>query len=77
MPVVSQDVMKSKSLNHDTNMLKNGDIVYITAYVDLYNIFVRKVDDNNDEFEKLFERVNTFCSLGEFFVLRINWIDLY
>lgn len=39
-------------------------MVYITAYVDIYNIFVRKVDDNNDEFQKLIEKVNTYCSLG-------------
>lgn len=45
------------------NTLKNGDLVYITAYIDLCNIFVRKIDDI-DEFRKFSERVNTYCSLG-------------
>lgn len=44
-------------------MLKNGDIVYITAYIDLYNIYVRNVDDD-DELQKLNKRVNDYCSLG-------------
>lgn len=56
-------MIENKSL-YETNILKDGDLVYITAYIDLHNIFVRKISDNNDEFQKLIERVNTFCSLG-------------
>ncbi|XP_050420950.1 uncharacterized protein LOC126833572 isoform X2 [Adelges cooleyi] len=65
--VVNVDVHNVASTNEKynvTNPLKSGDIVYITAYIDLNNIYVRKVDDNNEEFEKLLERVNTYCSLG-------------
>jgi len=47
----------------NSHMLKNGDIVYITAYIDLYNIYVRNVDDD-DELQKLNKRVNDYCSLG-------------
>ncbi|XP_050543343.1 uncharacterized protein LOC126906674 isoform X2 [Daktulosphaira vitifoliae] len=46
------------------SLLKSGDIVYMTAFIDLNNIFVRKVEDHNDEFVKLIERVHTYCSLG-------------
>lgn len=43
--------------------LKSGDIVYITAYIDLCNIYVRKVNDN-DDFKKLNKIVDDFCSSG-------------
>lgn len=67
---LSQDAMKTNNLYDDTNILKNGDIVYITAYVDLFNIFVRKIDDNNAEFQELIEKVNTYCSSSKYLIMR-------
>lgn len=71
-PEISQDAVKSNILYDGTNILKNGDIVYITAYVDLYNIFVRKIDDNNSEFQELIKKVNDYCISGEYFIIRNN-----
>lgn len=48
-------------LSDETDTLKNGDIVYITACINLYNIFVRKVNFDH-EFKKFSEEVNTYCS---------------
>lgn len=59
-----------KDINNKTNVLKNGDLVYITSYVDMYNIFVRKVKDNDDELRQLMEDVHTY-SLGQYFVFVI------
>lgn len=64
--------MKSNNLCNETNILKNGDIVCITTYVDLFNIFVRKIDDDNAEFHELLEKVNTYCSLGDYLLTRNN-----
>lgn len=49
--------------SNETISLKTGDMVYVTAYIDIYNIFVRKVDDM-DELQQLTQRVNSYCSLG-------------
>lgn len=59
---VNQNV-KDNILGNNSHELKNGDIVYITAYVDLCNIYVRNVDDD-DELLKLNKRVNDCCSIG-------------
>lgn len=61
---IVQDVVKNLPAYNEINPFKNGDNVYITAYVDPHCIYIRKIDDNNDEFQKLIERVNSFCSLG-------------
>lgn len=60
-----------KDISNKTNLLKNGDIVYITGYVDMYNIFVRKVIDNNDELKQLLEDVHTY-SLSQYFSYLYN-----
>lgn len=49
------------AVHYGTNLLKYGDIVYISAFDDLNNIFVRKINDDNDKFKKLLEGVNTYC----------------
>lgn len=42
-----------------------GDIVYMTAFVDLKEIYIRKVEDYNDEFDNFLEKVNEFYSSGK------------
>jgi len=61
-------------ISDETNKLKNGDIVFITAYIDLHNIFVRKLEDNNVEFENLIKSVNDCCILGQYFILGNNFV---
>jgi len=63
----SSEVREPK-LCDETNILKNGDIVFITSYIDLYNIFVRKLEDNNVEFQNLIESVNTYCISGQYLI---------
>jgi len=42
-------------------MLKNEDIVCITAYIDLHNIYVRKFE-SYVELQNLIESVQTYCT---------------
>jgi len=70
LSTVSQNIQDERC--NETNTLKNGDTVYITAYIDVYNIFVRKVKDNNDVFIKFIESVNSYCSSGQYNVLENN-----
>lgn len=64
MPEITQNIVEENKLSTTTtHTLQSGDKVCITSYIDLSNIFVRKVDDNN-ELLSLNERVNTYCSSG-------------
>jgi len=47
--------------------LKKGDSVYITTFINVHNCFVRKVEDDNDEFTNLIETVNLYCSAGSYY----------
>lgn len=58
-PILSPNIVETNK----TSQLKSGDIVYITAYIDLCNIYVRKVNDN-DDFKNLNKIVNDFCCSG-------------
>jgi len=69
----ASEVQEPKLCN-ETNILKSGDIVFITAYIDLYNIFVRKLEDNNAEFQNLIESVNAYCISGQYFILGNNFL---
>lgn len=44
--------------------LKNGDSVYITMFIDVHHIFVRKVEDEDKHFQNFIENVNSYCSSG-------------
>jgi len=44
--------------------LKKGDSVYITTFINVHNCFVRKVEDDNDEFTNFIENVNLYCLAG-------------
>lgn len=47
------------------NSLLPGSAVYMTGFVGLNEIYVRKLEDHNDEFEKFLEVVNEHCSSGK------------
>lgn len=36
----------------------------MTGFIDLNEIYIRKVEDHNDEFEAMLEMVNSFCQSG-------------
>lgn len=57
---------KIEALKEKSSKLKIGDTVFITTFVDVHNIFVRKVEDDTDEFSNFIEKVNSFCSSGLF-----------
>lgn len=44
--------------------LKNGDSVYITMFIDVHHIFVRKVEDEDESFQNFIANVNSYCSSG-------------
>lgn len=46
--------------------LKNGDLVFIELFIDVHNIFVRKVEDKTDEFLNFIEYVHSYCSAGTY-----------
>lgn len=52
-------------------LLKNNDIsvhpgsvVYMTAFVGLNEMYVRKLEDYNDEYHQFLDKVNDFCLSG-------------
>lgn len=46
----------------------------MTGFMDLNEIYIRKLEDHNDEFEALLETVNTFCQSGIHVLLIVNLI---
>jgi len=49
---------------HVESSLLPGSAVYITGFVSLDEIYIRKLEDHNDDFDNLLEMVNKFCSSG-------------
>ncbi|XP_015365660.1 PREDICTED: uncharacterized protein LOC107162970 [Diuraphis noxia] len=41
--------------------LKPGSVVYLTAFVNMDEMYIRKIEDYNDEFQNLLDKVNEFC----------------
>jgi len=74
IPTNSQNVIEDHKIDNKINILKNGDIVIITSYVDINNIFVRKIEDNNDDFRQFLLSINNYCCLGQLHIL-INHHD--
>lgn len=48
------------------NSLLPGTIVYLTGFVSLDEIYIRKLEDHNDEFDNFLDMVNKYCSLGTY-----------
>lgn len=44
--------------------LQPGSVVYMTAFVDLNELYIRKVEDYNDEYHNFLDKVNKFCLSG-------------
>lgn len=51
---------------HVESSLLPGSAVYITAFVSLDEIYIRKLEDHNDDFDNFLEMVNKFCSSGKY-----------
>lgn len=45
--------------------LQPGSVVYMTAFVNLNEMYIRKIEDNNDEFNNFLDKVNEFCLSGK------------
>jgi len=54
--------------------LPSGSIVYMTGVVDLKEIYIRKLEDHDDDHEKFLDMVNEFCSSGKY---KLYFYDLY
>lgn len=65
------DNISKKEVHSDNNSSKllKGDLVYITTFIDVHHIFVRKVDDEYDDFFNFIEKVNLYCSAGIYYTL--------
>lgn len=48
----------------DSSKLKKGDLIFITAFIDVHHIYVRKVEDDTEEFSNFNENLNLYCSAG-------------
>jgi len=60
-------VDKKVSSNGNVPGLKKGDSVYITTFINVHNCYVRKVEDETDEFTDFIETVNSYCSSGDYY----------
>lgn len=49
---------------YDEIPLPPGSAVYMTSFVDLNEIYIRKIEDHNDEFENFLDKINSFCLSG-------------
>jgi len=45
--------------------VKPGSVVYLTAFINMNEMYIRKLEDYDDEFHNLLEKVNEFCSTGK------------
>lgn len=45
--------------------VKPGSVVYLTAFINMNEMYIRKLEDYDDEFHNLLEKVNEFCSAGK------------
>lgn len=43
-----------------------GSVVYMTGFVDLNEIYIRKLEDYNDEYHTFLDKVNEFCQSGKY-----------
>jgi len=46
-------------------LLPSGSIVYMTGVVDLKEIYIRKLEDHDDDHEHFLDMVNEFCASGK------------
>lgn len=51
-------------MEHNESSLSPGSIVYMTGFVDFNEIYIRKIEDYNDEFEHFLDKINSFCLSG-------------
>lgn len=51
--------------NQIVNSLLPGCTVYMTGFCCLEEMFVRKLEDHNNEFEHFLDQVKDFCSSGK------------
>lgn len=58
------NIQNKIQIYENLSKLKNGDLVFITTFVDVHHIFVRKVEDENEEFSNFINNVNSYCSAG-------------
>jgi len=47
------------------DMLKKEDIVYISTFVDLHAIYVRRINNGTDKFKSFLENFSSSCALGK------------
>lgn len=46
-------------------MLSKGDIVYISMFVDLHAIYIRRINNGTDKFKSYLENFSSSCVLGK------------
>jgi len=51
------------SKNNDISV-QPGSVVYMTAFVGLNEMYVRKLEDYNDEYHQFLDKVHDFCLSG-------------
>lgn len=48
------------------HMLSKGDIVYISSFVDIHSIYVRRINNGTDRFKSFLEKFSSCCALGTY-----------
>lgn len=51
---------------HVAAPLQPGTLVYMTAFVNVNAIYIRKLDDHNDGFDEFLDKVNQYCLAGKY-----------
>lgn len=51
----------------------SGGLVFMTGFVSLNEIYIRRSEDYNEEFDKFIDTVNSLCSSGKLLVFNF-WI---
>lgn len=53
--------------------LPSGSLVYMTGVVDLKEIYIRKLEDHDDNHEHFLDMINEFCASGKY---KLNLLNL-
>lgn len=43
-----------------------GNLVYMTGFVDFDEVYIRKLEDYNDNYHTFLDKVNAFCLSGNY-----------
>lgn len=64
--IIILDSPIESSLTCHSSSLEPGNMVYMTAFVNLNEMYIRKLEDYNDDFNNFLDKVDQYCSSGKY-----------